>query len=72
MNINDPRAQLVLAEAITFAIEGMSRLPDEHRPNSNIADLEKLLDDMSLSNLRLFQNEARTRVDLLLGNTPAA
>jgi len=32
LTVNDPRGQLVLSEAITFAIEGMSRLPEEHRP----------------------------------------
>jgi hypothetical protein len=56
-----PRPEFV--EAITFAIEAMSRLPKEHRPESN---LKELLDEVSPSDLAFQQQEARRRVDILL------
>lgn len=70
ITVDDPREQLVLVEAITFAIEGMSRLPATNRPESNIKDLKELLGDMSPRDLPLFQSEARRRVDSLLGTAP--
>ena len=70
--VNDPRGQLVLSEAITFAIEGMSRLPEEHRPKRDIEDMKALLSDAALPNLAHFQSEARRRVDVLLGIAPRA
>jgi hypothetical protein len=68
--INDPRGQLVLLEAITFAIEGMSRLPEEHRPERDIEDMKSLLNEAAPPNLALFQSEARRQVDVLLGIMP--
>ena len=68
LTVNDPRGQLVLSEAITFAIEGMSRLPEEHRPKRDIEDMKALLSDAALPNLAHFQSEARRRVDVCLGS----
>ena len=68
--INDPRGQLVLSEAITFAIEGMSRLPEEHRPKRDIEDMKALLSDAALPNLAHIQSEARRRIDVLLCIAP--
>ena len=70
LTVNDPRGQLSFSEAITFAIEGMSRLPEEHRPKRDIEDMKALLSDAALPNLAHFQSEARRRVDVLLGIAP--
>ena len=70
LTVNDRRGQLVLSEAITFAIEGMSRLPEEHRPKRDIEDMKALLSGAALPNLAHFQSEARRRVDVLLGIAP--
>jgi len=48
LTVNDPRGQLVLSEAITFAIEGMSRLPEEHRPKRDIEDMKAVLLELPL------------------------
>jgi hypothetical protein len=69
ITVTDGREGLILVEAIVFAIEGMSRLPDIHRPDSNIDDLKELLNEMSVRDLALFQQEARRRVDILTGQT---
>ena len=34
ITVSDARGRLIFAEAIVFAIEGMSRLPDIYRPDS--------------------------------------
>ena len=60
----------VVAEAITFAIEGMSRLPDPHRSESNIAELQQVLRSLAPTNLTNLQSVARSSVDILLGIRP--
>ncbi len=46
VNAND---DLVVSEAIAFAIEGMSRLPSAHRPAGKIVDLKNILSVMPLA-----------------------
>jgi hypothetical protein len=64
------RERDVVAEAIAFAIEGMDRLPDPHRSESNIADLKRKLAEMAPDNLANLQSVARSSVDILLGVKP--
>ena len=69
--MEDERRQYLVIEAIVFAIEGMSRMPDEFRPDNNIADLKEILHGMvSPKNLANYEWEARRRVDILLGKLP--
>jgi hypothetical protein len=39
------RDAYVIVEALTFTIEALSGLPIEHRPENNIADMKRLIDD---------------------------
>jgi hypothetical protein len=40
-----PRDRYVMVEALSFTIEALTMLPIEHRPDNNIADMKRLLDD---------------------------
>ena len=64
VNAND---DLVVSEAIAFAIEGMSRLPSAHRPAGKIVDLKNILSVMPLAECRRLEADARSRIDTLLG-----
>jgi hypothetical protein len=67
----DGRNNMIVLEAIAFAIEGMSRLPNVYRPDSNIDDLKELLGRGCNQRERdLFQRQARRRVDILLLKIP--
>jgi hypothetical protein len=39
------RDAYVIVQALTFTIEELSGLPFEHRPDNNIADMKRLVDD---------------------------
>ena len=41
------RKNYLIAEALSFTIEAFRRLPIEHRPDNNIADMEQLLTAMT-------------------------
>ena len=64
------REDYLIAEALLTAIEAMSRLPKEFRPENNIAELKKMLDEISPSNLAMLQWQARRYIDVLQGITP--
>lgn len=64
------RDDFVVGEAIAFAIEGMSRLPSAHRPAGKIADLKDILSEISQAEITILQEDARRRVDILLGVPP--
>ena len=64
------RDGFVVGEAIAFAIEGMSRLPSAYRPAGKIADLKNVLSEMPQAELRMLQEDARRRVDILRGVPP--
>ena len=70
ITVSDPREGLILAEAIVFAIEGLSRLPDVYRPDSNIDDLKELLNNMGQRDLVFHHETARRRLNVLLGVPP--
>jgi hypothetical protein len=69
-NSDGVRERDVVAEAIAFAFEGMGRLPDPHRSESNIADLKRKLAEMAPHNIANLQSVARSSVDILLGVKP--
>lgn len=58
------RDTYVMIEALTFTIEALSRLPIEHRPQSNIVDMKCLLDDFVKgdASIALHQSIARKRL----------
>ena len=63
------RDGFVVGEAIA-AIEGMSRLPSAYRPAGKIADLKNILSEISQAEITILQEDARRRVDILLGVPP--
>jgi hypothetical protein len=70
MTANDNRADrrnYILAEALSFAIAGFNQLPTEHRPDSNIADMEQLLRGLAdETTLQMYRSLAQRRLDVLL------
>jgi hypothetical protein len=62
----DARQNHLIQQAITIAIEVLSRLPDTYRPDSDLAETKELLDEMSPSGLSFYQANARHFVDALL------
>jgi hypothetical protein len=60
----------VVAEAIAFAIEGMCRLPSPYRLEGKIAELKDILNEKPQSERTFLQEDARRRVDILLGVPP--
>lgn len=65
------RDAYIMVEALTFAIEALSGLPIEHRPDNNIADMKRLLEDFVKhdANLALVQSIARERLKNVLKYT---
>jgi hypothetical protein len=62
----------VVDEAIAFAIEGMSRLPNPFRPEGKIADLKMILNERPQAERRMLLEVVRRRIDELLGVLPSA
>ena len=62
------RDAYVMVEALTFTIEALSGLPIEHRPDNNIADMKRLLDDFVKgdASVALHQSIARKRLENVL------
>jgi hypothetical protein len=67
--VPEGRKQYLIADAIVFAIEAMSRLPDEYRPRSDIEDLKEILNEVEHQHLALLQGHAKRRVDALVGSS---
>ena len=60
----------IIVEALTFAVEALSKLPIEHRPDSNIDDMKRLIEaaikqDATLGQL---QKIAQRRLAALLAH----
>ena len=66
------RDAYVMVEALTFAIEALSGLPIEHRPDNNIVDMKRLLDDIVKgdASVALHQSIARKRLENVLKYPP--
>ena len=64
------RDGFVVGKTTAFAIEGMNRLPNAHRPAGKIADLKDILSEVSQAEITILQKDPRRRVDLLLGVPP--
>ena len=66
------RDAYVMVEALTFAIEALSGLPLEHRPDNNIVDMKRLLDDIVKgdASVALHQSIARKRLENVLKYPP--
>ncbi len=61
------RDALIIGQALVFAAEAWARMPDEHRPDSDIADLKEIIsarmgDEPTLA---FFQEQARRRLTAL-------
>jgi len=66
------RDAYVMVEALTFTIEALSGLPIEHRPDNNIVDMKRLLDDLVMrdASVALHQSIARKRLENVLKYPP--
>ena len=62
---NAKRDEYVMAEALAFTIEALNSLPIEHRPDNNISDMKRLLDDLVTNEptLAIQQTIARKRLE---------
>ena len=65
----DDRDRITLAEALVHAITMLSALPEQNIPTSDIADMKRLLDDLSIpsGDLAHFQNHALESLRALMG-----
>jgi hypothetical protein len=64
------RDAYIMVEALTFAVEALSKLPIEFRPDNNIADMMRLIDDMVMQDATLAQAQAvaQRRLAMLLAH----
>jgi hypothetical protein len=62
------RDAYIVVEALTFAVEALRKLPIEFRPDNNIADMMRLLDELVKQDATLAQaqNIAQLRLAMLL------
>jgi hypothetical protein len=73
--ISTGRDSLIVKEALATAIVALSRLPDRHRPESNIDDMRKVLADwwyLSARDISLVLAQAECRLDQLQGDAVVA
>jgi hypothetical protein len=52
------RDAYIMVEALTFAVEALGKLPIEFRPDNNIADMMRLIDDLVIKDATLAQAQA--------------
>jgi len=62
------RDNYIIVEALTFAVEGLSKLPVEFRPDNNIEDMKRLIDEFVKQDAALAQVQkiAQRRLATLL------
>jgi hypothetical protein len=58
------RDTYILAEALAFTIEAFSGLPIEFRPENNITDMKRILDDLIKHDRGLAQSQLLARREL--------
>ena len=60
----------IIVEALTFAVEALSKLPIEFQPDSNIGDMKRLIDEMMKEDASLGQAQqiAQRRLAILLAH----
>jgi hypothetical protein len=60
----------IMVEALTFAVEALSKLPIEHRPDNNIDDMKRLIEAAVKqdANLGQLQRIAQRRLAALLAH----
>src|ERR1700704_2198053 len=64
------RDAFIIVEALTFAVEALSRLPIEFRPDNNINDMKRLIDEAVKQDRTLAQAQliAHRRLRMLLAH----
>jgi hypothetical protein len=64
------RDAYIIVEALTFAVEALSKLPIEFRPDNNIEDMKRLLDARVKQDATLgqVQRSAQRRLAVLLAH----
>jgi hypothetical protein len=62
------RDNFILVQALSFTIEAFSGLPIEFRPENNIADMKRILDELVKQDANLAQSQllARRKLDQVL------
>lgn len=68
IKFSDQRDEVIVSEAIAFAIEGYSRLPAIYRPENDIFDLNEILSQLPDEEIKLLQTDAKRRVDILMAS----
>ena len=65
---SDPRDAYIIVEALTFTIEALSGLPIELRPDNNITDMKRLIEEFVKQDANLAQSQliARRRLQNVL------
>jgi len=65
------RDNYVLVQALSFTIEAFSGLPIEFRPDNNITDMKRILDELVKQDGNLAQSQllARRKLDEVLTHT---
>ena len=66
------RDAYIMVEALSFTIEALSGLPIELRPDNNITDMKRLLDELVKHDggLAQFQSLARRKLENVLKFSP--
>jgi hypothetical protein len=62
------RDAYVIVEALAFTIEAFQRLPIEHRPDSNVAEMKRIVESLARQDgtLQQAQSLARRRLEIIL------
>jgi hypothetical protein len=60
------RDAYIMVEALAFAVEALSKLPIEFRPDNNIADMMRLIDDLVMQDATLAQAQAIAQRRLMM------
>ena len=64
------RDAFIIVEALTFAVEALSKLPIEFRPDSDIEDMKRLIDELIKEDAAVAQMQmiAQRRLAALLAH----
>ena len=64
------RDDYIIVEALAFSVEALGKLPIEHRPDNNITDMMRLIDEFVKQDATLAQVQeiAQRRLAMLLAH----
>lgn len=68
LKITGSKDSFLVAQAVAFAIEAMSRMPGMFRPDNDIDALKEILSETPQREMAVLQGNAKRRVAALLGD----